>query len=39
VVLLPGGLTGLFNRGRAKSAGATKVRAVPSERPPGGSPT
>jgi hypothetical protein len=27
--LLPGGLTGLFGRGRAKSAAATKVRAVP----------
>ncbi len=29
VVLLPGGLTGLFGRGRAKSATAMKVRAVP----------
>jgi branched-chain amino acid transport system permease protein len=39
VVLLPGGLTGLFNRGRAKSATATKVRAVPTEPPPTGSLT
>jgi hypothetical protein len=29
VVLLPGGLTGLFDRGRSKSAAANKMRAVP----------
>jgi branched-chain amino acid transport system permease protein len=34
VVLLPGGLTGLFSRGRAKSAAATKVPTILPEPPP-----